>query len=115
MEDRIKTRMEELRAVIEENAKKYYVYDAPSISDYEYDALMNELKKLEAEHPEYEDENSPTRRIGGTILEGFTPVTHEVRMESLQDAFSEGEILDFDTRVRSALGDEAEMCIRDRY
>jgi DNA ligase (NAD+) len=104
LENKIKARMEELRSVIEENAKKYYVYDAPSISDYEYDALMNELKKLEAEHPEFGDENSPTQRIGGAILEGFTPVTHEVKMESLQDAFSEGEVKDFDTRVRSALG-----------
>ncbi len=103
MENKIKTRIEELRAVIEEKAKQYYVYDAPSISDYEYDALMNELKKLEAEHPEFADENSPTQRIGGTILDGFTPVTHDVRMESLQDAFSEEEIMDFDTRVRSAL------------
>ena len=96
---------EEIRRLTDEllyHAEKYYTEDAPEISDFEYDEKMRRLRKLEAEHPELALPESPTGRIGGKILEGFTPVTHEYPMESLNDVFSFDELREFDRRVRSA-------------
>ncbi len=98
-------RIRELRATLEYHSKKYYNEDSPEISDFEYDALMNELKALEKEHPEFDSPDSPTQRVGGAALDKFEKVVHEVQMNSLQDAFSKGEIYDFDKRVRSAVQD----------
>ncbi|MBQ1222778.1 MAG: NAD-dependent DNA ligase LigA [Oscillospiraceae bacterium] len=86
------------------HSEKYYTLDAPEISDFEYDRLSLELRKLEAEYPELALPESPTRRIGGRILEGFTPVTHDFPMESLSDVFSFEELSDFDKRVRASVG-----------
>ncbi len=98
-------RIRELRATLEYHSKKYYNEDSPEISDFEYDALMNELKALEKEHPEFDSPDSPTQRVGGAALDKFEKVVHEVQMNSLQDAFSKEEIYDFDKRVRSAVQD----------
>lgn len=81
-------------------AKKYYVEDNPEISDYEYDMLLRELKALEEEYPQYRRADSPSLRVGGAVLEQFQSVHHEVPMESLQDAFSEEEIREFDRRIK---------------
>ena len=86
------------------HSEKYYTLDAPEISDFEYDRLSLELRRLEAEYPELALPESPTRRIGGRILEGFTPVTHDFPMESLSDVFSFEELSDFDKRVRASVG-----------
>ncbi|MBQ9535065.1 MAG: NAD-dependent DNA ligase LigA [Clostridia bacterium] len=85
-------------------AKKYYNDDAPEVEDFEYDAMMQELKALERENPELARNDSPTRRIIGAVLEGFEPVTHEFPMESLQDVFSIDEIREFDERIRRDTG-----------
>ncbi len=82
-------------------AKKYYVEDAPVISDYEYDMLLRELKSLEHQHPNLRRPDSPTQRVGGAVLDQFRSVRHEVPMESLQDAFSEEEIREFDQRIKN--------------
>ena len=82
---------------------RYYVLDAPVISDYEYDMALRELKALEEQYPEFKDPASPTSRIVGTVLDGFESVSHQVPMQSLNDAFSREEIMEFDSRVRSAL------------
>ncbi len=92
------TAFEELRKLREQisyHAKKYYVDDAPEISDYDYDMMYRRLQELEAAHPEYADPTSPTQRVGGTPLDRFTKVTHEVRMDSLSDVFSYEELCGF--------------------
>lgn len=85
--------------------RKYYVEDSPEIDDYEYDMLYKQLQKLEADFPELVTPDSPTQQVGGAPLNQFTPVEHRVPMESLHDSFSEGELEDFDRRVRAAVGD----------
>ncbi len=92
--------VKELRAKINHHNKLYYVQDTPEISDYEYDALMQELKGLEKAHPELVTIDSPTQKVGGAPTGRFNKVRHSVKMESLQDAFSEAELLDFDRRIK---------------
>ena len=95
-----KKRLYDLYNIVEEHNKNYYVYDNPTIEDSEYDALMREVKALEAEYPDLVKANSPTRRVGGYALTTFEKVTHTVQMGSLQDVFSEEELYAFDNRVR---------------
>lgn len=94
-----KERIQELRKIIIYHSKKYYDEDKPEISDYEFDMLMNELKKLEKEHPEYITNDSPTQKVGGHVREDFAKITHEVPLQSLQDVFSFEELYDFDKRI----------------
>lgn len=101
--DTIQKRIHELSTQLEYHAKKYYVEDNPNISDYEYDMMLRELEELEHDHPEYISPFSPTQRVGGKAVDGFAEVVHEVPMESLQDAFSQDEIYDFDKRVSSVV------------
>lgn len=91
----IKERIEKLRRELTHHAKMYYVYDAPEISDYDYDMMFAELKRLEEENPEFFDPASPTQRVGGKALDKFSKVTHTVKMDSLADVFSYDELLDF--------------------
>lgn len=98
-------RMEKLRALLRYHSKRYYVDDDPEISDYEYDMLYAELQKLEAEHPEYDDPNSPTHRVGGAALDKFEKVTHAVKMNSLADVFSFDELNEFLEKVKETLPD----------
>ena len=100
--EQARSRVEELRAVIEKNNRLYYDQDAPELEDYEYDALTRELKALEAQFPELVTPTSPTQHVGGTPSGRFAKVTHTVKMESLLDAFSYDELRDFDRRVREA-------------
>ena len=93
-------RVLELRRVIEYNNRLYYDQDAPELEDFEYDALNRELKELEAQFPQLISPDSPTQHVGGTPSGKFAKVTHAVKMESLQDAFSYEELRDFDRRVR---------------
>lgn len=93
--DTIRNEIESLRARLTHYAKQYYVYDTSEISDFEYDALFRRLQELEAAHPEYDDPNSPTRRVGGRVLDKFEKVTHRVQMGSLADVFSFEELHDF--------------------
>ncbi len=88
-------KMQKLRRELTHHAKLYYVYDAPEISDYDYDMMFAELKRLEAENPEFFDPESPTQRVGGKPLDKFGKVTHTARMDSLADVFSYEELLDF--------------------
>jgi DNA ligase (NAD+) len=88
MEKSAKERVKEIRERLEKYNYEYYVMDDPSVDDYTYDMLMQELKKLESEHPELADRNSPTQRVGGKASGDFEKVTHKVQMGSLQDVFS---------------------------
>lgn len=103
--DNTEKRIRELCDILDYHSKKYYVEDAPEISDYEYDKLLRELEVLEEQNPQYRSPLSPTQRVGGKALDKFEPVTHEVLMESLQDAFSKEEIYDFDRRVSENIGE----------
>ncbi len=87
--------IQELRKTLTENGYLYYVLDAPTMSDYEYDHLMRRLEELEAEHPEEVTPDSPTQRVGGEALTEFTQVTHAVPLESLQDVFNDDEVCRF--------------------
>lgn len=100
--EQARKRAEELRVVIEKNNRLYYDQDAPELEDFEYDALTRELKAIEAEYPELITKESPTQHVGGTASSKFSKVTHSVKMESLQDAFSLDELRDFDARVRES-------------
>ncbi|MFZ0744966.1 MAG: NAD-dependent DNA ligase LigA [Terracidiphilus sp.] len=97
-------RVEELRAELRRHEHLYYVMDAPEIGDAEYDTLMNELKRLEAEHPELLTPDSPTQRVGGKPAEGFKKVRHSRPMLSLDNAYSAEELADWDRRVRELAG-----------
>lgn len=94
---------EELKEKISYHSHRYYVLDNPEITDEEYDRLMRELLRFEEENPHLVTEDSPSQKIGGKILDSFETVTHEVQMQSLQDAFSKEEIMDFDSRVMTEL------------
>ncbi len=100
--EKARKRAEELRAVIEKNNRLYYDQDSPELEDFEYDALTRELKAIEKEFPELITLDSPTQHVGGTPSSKFSKVTHSIKMESLQDAFSFDELREFDARVRDA-------------
>lgn len=98
-----KARIDELRAVLNENSRLYYVENAPVISDYEFDSLMHELEALEAQFPEFITEDSPTRRPGSDIGSGFVKRKHRYPMLSLANTYSIGEVEEFSERVSKAL------------
>ncbi len=97
-------RIEELRRLLDEASYKYYVLDAPDISDHDYDMMLRELEELENAHPELVTPDSPTQRVGGKAVEAFAEVIHEVPLESLQDVFSYEELEAFQQRVSEAVG-----------
>mgnify|MGYP000548396775 CR=1 FL=1 len=97
-------RVEELRSVIDDHNYRYYVLDDPRIPDAEYDRLFRELQTLETDYPELASDNSPTRRVGSTVETSFEEVVHRLPMLSLDNAFSEDELRDFDRRVKDRLG-----------
>src|SRR5437764_12394274 len=97
--------VEKLREQLRHHEHLYYVLDAPEITDADYDALMHRLQALETQHPELLTADSPTQRVGGKPREGFIKVTHSSPLLSLDNALNEGELRDFDRRVRDLLGD----------
>ena len=103
--DKIKSRIDYLTDTLNYHNRKYYIDDSPEISDFEFDALLVELEKLEEEYPQLAREDSPTVRVGGEAVNAFESVIHEVPMQSLQKAFSKQEIADFDRRVREVISD----------
>ncbi|MCK5554258.1 MAG: NAD-dependent DNA ligase LigA, partial [Deltaproteobacteria bacterium] len=107
--DAIYRRAKQLREAIEYHNFRYYVLDDPVISDAEYDGMMRELEKLEADYPELYDPNSPTQRVGAPPLEEFETVTHTIPMLSLANGQNEDEVRDFDQRVRRFLGIDGDI------
>ncbi|KKL47770.1 hypothetical protein LCGC14_2332230, partial [marine sediment metagenome] len=102
-------RAEELRSALDEHNYQYYVLDDPGIPDAEYDRLFRELQKLETEYPQLVSDDSPTRRVGSTAETSFDEVVHRLPMLSLDNAFSEEELRDFDRRVRERLGSDNDI------
>ena len=111
--DNAKKRIDELVELLNYHARLYYVEDRNEISDYEYDMLQNELKKLEAENPEFIRPDSPTQRVGGEAVSGFEKVTHKVQMGSLQDVFSFEEVREFVDKVRETV-DNAKFVVEPK-
>lgn len=97
-------RIIELVRQLNQYAHEYYVQDRPTVEDFVYDKLYQELVDLEAKHPSLIQEDSPTQRVGGIVSAGFEKVTHEIPLYSLNDAFSEADLVAFDRRVTRALG-----------
>ncbi len=93
-------RIDELTEKLNYHNYKYYVEDNPEISDFDFDAMLVELERLEEKYPQYKKTNSPTMRVGGEAVSAFEKVHHDVEMQSLQKAFSKQELIDFDNRVR---------------
>ena len=104
-----KEQIEQLRSQLHDHNYNYYVLSQPKISDFEFDALMHQLIELEKEHPEYDDANSPTKRVGSDISVGFEQVAHRYPMLSLQNTYSQGEVTEFYNRVKRALNEEFEI------
>ena len=111
--EQAKQRAEELRRVIERNNRLYYMENAPELEDFEYDALTRELKAIEAEYPQLVTPSSPTQHVNEAASSKFSKVAHTVKMESLQDAFSFGELREFDARVREA-GVEPQYVVEEK-
>ena len=103
-----------LRREIEHHNKLYYVYDKPTISDYDYDMLMQRLKAIEAEHPELITPDSPTQRVGGTALPQFQQVEHQVPLESLTDVFSHDELFAFGDRMDGMISEAHEYVVEPK-
>lgn len=102
----IQQQIEILRSQLHRYNHEYYILDSPSISDYEFDQLLTKLQRLEEQHPEYYDPNSPTLRVGGTVTKKFQTVVHDHRMYSLDNSYSKEDLLDWETRIRKNIGDE---------
>ena len=101
--------IQKLRETIRYHDRKYYVEDAPEISDHEYDLLIKELEDLEKKHPDLVTPDSPTQRVGGGPLKAFAQVRHEIPMTSISNTYSHKELEEFDARVRRLLpGEEIE-------
>ncbi|MBC1367956.1 NAD-dependent DNA ligase LigA [Listeria innocua] len=106
-----KKRYEELINILDQYSYDYYVIDNPTVEDAEYDQKMQELLKIEEAHPEWVTPESPSKRVGGEVLEGFKKVEHDTPMLSLGNAFNRDDLADFDRRIRDKVGDDISyMC-----
>ena len=110
-----KERIYELRELLHRHNYNYYIKNAPEISDMEFDALMRELQDLEVQYPQYDDENSPTRRVGSDLTKEFVQVAHKYPMLSLGNTYSKGEVADFYERVKRTLNDDFEICCELKF
>ncbi|MCB5187518.1 NAD-dependent DNA ligase LigA [Methylobacillus caricis] len=114
-EAQVQQQVEALREEIRRNDYQYYVLDAPSLPDSEYDKLFRQLQLLESDHPDLITPDSPTQRVGGAPVKAFDSVTHRVAMLSLNNAFEDDELLAFDKRARDALGGEIEYAVEPKF
>ncbi|MFC7393484.1 NAD-dependent DNA ligase LigA [Scopulibacillus cellulosilyticus] len=108
MDENVEKKIDSLRELLDQYSYEYYVLDRPSVPDSEYDRLLQELIHLEKENPEFITPDSPTQRIGGEPLKGFTKVQHRIPMMSLANAFNEQDLREFDRRVRQGAGDNVQ-------
>ena len=101
----IQNTIQQLRAELNQHNHNYYVLDAPTISDFDFDSKLNQLQELENANPEFFDENSPTQRVGGTITKNFDTVKHDFRMYSLDNSYSKDELVEWEKRIQKVLGE----------
>ena len=109
--DAVVERNQQLRDTINHNNYLYYALDDPQIPDAEYDRLLRELQALEGQYPQLVSPDSPTQRVGNEPLKGFTQITHELPMLSLDNAFNEQELVEFNQRVLDRLNQSEEHTI----
>jgi len=100
----IQNTIQSLRDELNQHNYNYYVLDTPTISDFEFDQKLKQLQDLEAQHPEFFDENSPTQRVGGAITKNFNTVVHDHRMYSLDNSYSKEDLIDWENRIQKVLG-----------
>ncbi|MCI6212655.1 NAD-dependent DNA ligase LigA [Bacteroides heparinolyticus] len=110
-----KEKIDSLRAELHRHNYNYYVLNAPEISDKEFDDMMRELQDMEQRYPEYQDDNSPTMRVGSDINKNFLQVVHKYPMLSLGNTYSKGEVTDFYERVKKLLNEDFEICCELKY
>lgn len=111
----VEKKIQGLREELQQHNYNYYVLDKPQISDYEFDMKLKELQELEEKHPEFEDANSPTQRIGGAVTRNFETVVHENRMYSLSNSYSKEELEDWETRIRKIVEGKVEFVCELKY
>ena len=104
-----------LRSELHQHNRNYYVLDKPTISDFEFDMLLNELIDLEKQNPQFYDANSPTQRVGGELIKSFDTVAHEYRMLSLGNTYSAEELVDFDKRITKLVETDIEYVCELKY
>ncbi|MFR9165197.1 MAG: NAD-dependent DNA ligase LigA [Dysgonomonas sp.] len=113
--DSVKQRIDKLRQEINQDNYNYYVLSNPTVSDFEFDRKLKELSELETQHPEYDDPNSPTKRVGSDLTKNFRQVTHKYPMLSLANTYSQEEIKDFYDRVKKDLNEDFELVCELKY
>lgn len=104
MTEDIETRINQLRQLLDKYGREYYENDNPTVPDSEYDRLMNELKQLEQQYPQFLSPNSPTQRVGGAVSAGFTKIVHQRKMLSLGNVYSYAELVEFDRKIIDEVG-----------
>ena len=110
----VKEYIKELREKIRYHANKYYNEDAPEISDYEYDMMLQELKNLELMNPDLVTDDSPTKKVIGEVKDGFLEVRHDIPMLSLQDVFTKEALYEFDNKMRDTIGENVEYTVETK-
>ena len=113
--EEVKKKMEELTLELQEHNYGYYILNQPTISDYEFDMMLEELQKLEKEYPEFADPNSPVKRVGGEITKEFETVKHKYPMLSLGNSYSIEELTDFENRIKKVIEKEVEFVCDLKY
>ena len=108
-------RIVELSEQIRKHNHAYYMKDSPQISDYDFDQLLEELQQLENEFPQFAEENSPTKRVGGAITKKFETVVHHYPMLSLSNSYNRDDLIDFDQRVQKLAGKKVEYTCELKY
>lgn len=111
----IKEKINQLREELHQHNYNYYVLDAPVISDFEFDQLLKQLQHLEEQHPEFFDPNSPTQRVGGAVTKNFQTVVHEFPMHSLDNSYSEEDLLDWEKRIKKLVDGHIQYTCELKY
>ena len=115
MSDQARLRIEELREQLHQHNYNYYISDEPTISDFEFDALLLELRDLEVAHPEYHDPNSPTLRVGGGVTKNFPTVSHQFRMYSLDNSYDFDDLAEWEKRIEKTISEPVEFVAELKY
>lgn len=115
MSENIQQKIEQLRKELHQHNENYYLLDTPTISDYEFDMLLEQLQDLEAKHPEFYDENSPTVRVGGGITKVFPTIQHKFRMYSLDNSYDFDDLEDWEKRIIKTISDPVEFVAELKY
>ena len=110
-----KQKIQSLRDELRQHNYNYYILDNPTISDYEFDMKLKELQALEEAHPEFYDENSPTKRVGGTITKNFNTVVHDFRMYSLDNSYSKEDLMDWEKRIKKMVDGDVQYTCELKY